>query len=74
MMFLSIPPLLSMTARVGAVREPKISRSFQTRRTISMFKMSMIVLVVVLIRVNTYHAENRDRLANNQSKNSFPIF
>lgn len=62
MMFLSIPPLLSMTARVGTVREPKISRSFQTRMTISRAKVSKLPLVRVSMRVDTYHAEYRVRL------------
>lgn len=74
MMFLSIPPLPSMIARVGVVREPKISRSFQTRRTISTLQMSKLVLVVVSIGVYTYHAENRDHLVNNQTSKSFPVF
>lgn len=73
MMFLSIPLLPSMIARVGVVREPKISRSFQTRRTISTLKMSKLVLVMVSSGVYTYHAENRDHLVNNQIHNSFPI-
>lgn len=62
MMFLSIPPLLSMRARVGPVREPKISRSFQTRRTISRVTVSKFFLVEVSVRVSTYHVENQDRL------------
>jgi hypothetical protein len=67
MMFLSIPPLLSMRARVGTVREPKISRSFQTRRIISRVGVSKVVLVEVSKRVGTYHAENPDRLIDSQT-------
>lgn len=67
MMFLSIPPLLSMRPRVGPVREPKISRSFQTRRTISSVKVSKFLLVEVSLRVITYHGENRGRLIDSQT-------
>jgi hypothetical protein len=39
MIFLSMPPLLSTTDRVGKVRNPKNSKSFQTLTTISRHKL-----------------------------------